>query len=141
MEINPHRPIHTMKIYMMKISQWMPPISTETIERVAQYVDRIPKYRLAVCKECQHVVWPQQMRRHFNGPKHTISYPLVDDIVRVVNTWTQLIQRPGQLTIPDSVEQPISHLELFRDGFLCDIKPDQCHYIAHTQGSIRVHIQ
>ena len=139
---NQHAPSHPHHENLHDENQSMDaPISTETIERVAQYVDRISKYRLAVCKECQHAVWPQQMRRHFNGPKHTISYPLVDDIVRVVNTWTQLIQRPEQLTIPDSVEQPISHLELIRDGFLCDIKPDQCHYIAHTQESIRVHIQ
>lgn len=114
---------------------------SEAVDWVAQYVDHNSKYRLAVCKQCQHAVWPQEIQRHFNGPKHAVSHRLITEITQVVNTWTQLIRDPMELTIPDWVEQLIPYLEFVRNGFLCDIDPESCRYICCTQEAIRTHIR
>jgi hypothetical protein len=104
-----------------------------------KYFDHLVEYRLPICKECQHGVWPDQIKGHLQGVNHKLSRKEASLIGEAVRNWAGLIRYPSELEVPNYVNQPISQLPLYKDGLLCTLNLDRCHYVCRGPKYIKEH--
>lgn len=104
-----------------------------------QFVAQIPDHRLLVCRKCQYAVWPEQARSYFRGPNHRLPQEIIADIGQVADSWTHLIQKPSELELPQSIVQPIEHIELIFDGRQFQVDPHSCQYICRSDKAMKKH--
>ena len=94
-----------------------------------------PEYRLVICRECRHAVWPDQVEGHLQGKHHRMGRKQAELVSSEVGGWYGLIMFPSELEVPAQVQQPITELPLFKDGLLCQKDPGNCRYICRdTKG-------
>ena len=104
-----------------------------------EHFHRLHEFPLVVCKECQHAVWPDQIKGHLTSKHHKLPHKDAQRVAEEVQGWTELLQYPGELEVPIIIDRPIAQLPLHDDGFLCQLDPTRCHYICRSEKSIKEH--
>ncbi|KAK4965595.1 hypothetical protein LTR66_012134, partial [Elasticomyces elasticus] len=56
-----------------------------------EFFEHLAEYRLAICKECQHAVWPEQIESHVRGKNHKVERERAVLIAERVQEWPGLI--------------------------------------------------
>lgn len=107
--------------------------------RAAEHFHHLGEYRVAVCKECRHAVWPDQVRGHLQGRHHGIGGKDAEAIADEVRQFPGLIRFPGEFEVPAGVDRPIPELPLYEDGLRCEVQPDRCRYVGRGKGTMREH--
>ncbi|EKG08964.1 hypothetical protein MPH_14081, partial [Macrophomina phaseolina MS6] len=104
-----------------------------------EYFSHAAEHRLAICKECRHAVWPDQIAAHLQGKHHRLGRKQAEKVADAVRAWPDLIQFPSELEVPVQLSQPITELPLFEDGLLCQLHPDKCRYICRDTKTLKWH--
>jgi Orsellinic acid/F9775 biosynthesis cluster protein D len=104
-----------------------------------EFFEHLAEYQLAICKECRHAVWPDQIEGHLQGKNHKVERKKAISIADRVREWPGLIMHPSEMQVPGHVDRPISQLPLYQDGLLCQLDPARCHYICQGLKSIKEH--
>ena len=96
---------------------------------------------MVACKECKHMVWPNQIAGHLQnkGNAHRARRRDAMRMQREIEEWPDLLQYSDELPLVNEIRQPISELHIHRDGLRCIIDPDQCRYICRVEGSMKSH--
>src|SRR3954466_3403494 len=102
----------------------------QRVDMEKEFFEHLVEYQLAVCKECRHAVWPEQIQGHLQGKQHNLERQNAVSIAERVREWPGLIRYPTELHVPDFVAQPISQLPLYQNGLLCRLEPTRCHYVC-----------
>lgn len=108
---------------------------------VFNYIELLDGPPLVVCKQCQHAVWPNEVRSHFGGAEHDLSRNAIKQITATVEVRQESYQYPTQLEVSVSVERPFQSLQLRRDGLLCRFPAAHCHYVCCKEGTMRKHLR
>ena len=72
-----------------------------------EYFHYLIQYQLAVCKECQYVIWLDQIKGHLHGKHHKMPWKKVHKVVEEVHGWPGLIPFASELKVPIRINQPI----------------------------------
>lgn len=100
----------------------------------------LEKYRILICKQCMHAIWPSQVKAHYQGPKHRWIVQRVRDLMTVIDEASlNLIQYSMEFEVPDYVNSAVSELKICTDGLICQLKPDNCQYICRNVKFMRTH--
>lgn len=105
--------------------------------RAAEHFYYLGEYRVAVCKECRHAVWPDQVQGHLQGRHHGIGGKDAEAIADEVRQFPGLIRFPGEFEVPAGVDRPIPELPVYADGLICKLQPDRCRYICRNEKAIK----
>ncbi|KAH7002695.1 hypothetical protein B0J12DRAFT_543672, partial [Macrophomina phaseolina] len=70
------------------------------------------EYRVVICKECRHAVWPDQVVGHLQGRHHGMPGKEAESIAEEVRVVPGLIKFPGEFEVPTGVDGPIPELPL-----------------------------
>jgi superfamily II DNA helicase RecQ len=97
------------------------------------------EYQLAVCKECQYAVWPEQIAGHLHGKHHKIPRNQANAIAEEVCNWFGLIPFASELEVPAMIDRPIPQLPLYEDGLMCQLEPEKCSYICRDKKALKHH--
>lgn len=97
------------------------------------------EYQLAICKECRHAVWPDQITSHLEGGHHRLGWKHAESAGDEVRGWNGLIAFLSKLEVPAQVQQPIPELPLFEDRLLCQKDPSNCRYICRNEKVMKKH--
>jgi RecQ family ATP-dependent DNA helicase len=103
-----------------------------------KFFSHLAQYQVAVCKECRYAVWPSQIEGHLQE-QHRIGRKRARAVGESIRTWSNLIQDPSELVLPNQVDEPFAQLSLYQDGLLCQLDPTRCQYISRSTESIRKH--
>jgi RecQ family ATP-dependent DNA helicase len=97
---------------------------------------------MVACKECKHIVWPNQIAGHLQNKDnaHRAKRRDATRMQREVEEWPDLLQYSDELPLVNEIRPPISELHVHRDGLRCIIDPDQCKYICRVEGSMKSHL-
>jgi superfamily II DNA helicase RecQ len=106
------------------------------VDELFEYCERI---RLPVCRKCRHCVWTEQIVRHLRGREHGLSAQDAHYIQSVVQQWPDTLRVGDPLPVIHAVIPYIPELEVYRDGWLCIAKPNQCRYISRTEKTMTTH--
>jgi hypothetical protein len=60
-----------------------------------QYFHHLAEYQVAVCKECQYTVWPNQIEGHLQE-QHKIKQKDATKVGTEVRGWAGVIQYPSE---------------------------------------------
>jgi hypothetical protein len=104
----------------------------------SQYFYYLAEYQVAVCKECQYAVWPDQIEGHLQE-QHKIKRKDASKVGIEVRSWAGVIQYPSEFVAPSQVVAPHPQLPVYTDGLLCYLNPSQCQRIFRSPGSIKKH--
>lgn len=97
------------------------------------------EFPVAICRECRHAVWPDQMEAHLLGSNHQLQSHVVASVLREVHIWSGVLEDSSQLELPAAIERPIDLLPVYADGLQCILKSDECHYICRTEKALKKH--
>jgi hypothetical protein len=103
-----------------------------------QYFDHLAEYQVAVCRECQYAVWPDQIEGHLQE-QHKIKWKVASEAGTEVRSWAGIIQYPSEFVAPSQVVAPHPKLPVYTDGLLCQLNLSQCQRIFRSLGSIKKH--
>jgi Orsellinic acid/F9775 biosynthesis cluster protein D len=106
-----------------------------------EYFHHLVEYQLAVCKECQYAVWPEQIAGHLHGKHHKIPRKQANKIAEEVCSWFGLIPFASELEVPNMIDQPIPQLPLYEDGLMCQSEPEKCSYICRDKKTLKHHLR
>jgi hypothetical protein len=84
----------------------------------SQYFYYLAEYQVAVCKECQYAVWPDQIEGHLQE-QHKIKRKDASKVGIEVRSWAGVIQYPSEFVAPSQVIAPHPQLPVYTDGLLC----------------------
>ena len=101
--------------------------------------EKIDPIRVIICRQCKHAVWPGEVKRHLTGKKHRLRQAEARSIHEAIEHWDGLEHDHDQLTVPNIIDEPISGLEIYPDGLLCEREPLQCQYIARSLDVMKRH--
>jgi Orsellinic acid/F9775 biosynthesis cluster protein D len=104
-----------------------------------EHFHHLVEYQLAVCKECQYAVWPEQIAGHLHGKHHKIPRKRAQEIAEKVCSWPGLIPFASELEVPDMIDRPIPQLVLYEDGLMCQLDPEKCSYICRDRKTLKHH--
>ena len=108
--------------------------------QASNYIVALTNLPLAVCKQCQHAIWPREVRRHYYGKEYRLPKKIVDQIEVAIQGWDGLYQGLSQLEASTPVSRPIALLKLRRDGLLCRGEPINCQFVCCNEKMIRKHL-
>jgi superfamily II DNA helicase RecQ len=103
-----------------------------------QYFHHLAEYRVAVCKECQYAVWPDQIEGHLHE-QHKIQRRDASEIGSEVRRWAGVIQYPSEFVPPSQIVAPHPQLPIYSDGLLCQLNPSQCQRVLRSIKSMKQH--
>jgi superfamily II DNA helicase RecQ len=103
-----------------------------------QYFHHLAEYQVAVCKECQYAVWPDQVEGHLQE-KHKTRHKDANEIGSEVRSWAGVIQYPSEFTAPSGIVAPHPQLPVYADGLLCQLNPSQCQRILRSTKCMKKH--
>ena len=72
-----------------------------------EYFHHLVQYQLAVCKECQYAIWPDQSKGHLRGKHHKMLWKKVSEVAEEVRSWPGLILFASELKVPVRINQLI----------------------------------
>ena len=64
--------------------------------QASNYIVALTNPPLAVCKQCQHAIWPREVRRHYYSKEHRLPKKIVDQIEVAIQGWDGLYQGPSR---------------------------------------------
>ena len=111
-------------------------MQAENIEH--QYFEHVAEYHVAVCRECQYAIWPDQIEGHLQK-QHKKLLKSAQAIGDAVRQWAGLIQYPSELKIPNTGVQSVPQLPVYDDGLLCQMGGEHCQYVVRSKESMRRH--
>jgi uncharacterized C2H2 Zn-finger protein len=103
-----------------------------------QYFHHVPEYRVAICKECQYAVWPDQIEGHLQE-QHTIKRKEANEVGLEVRSWAGVMQYPSEFVAPSRIVAPHPQLPIYADGLLCQLNPSQCQQVLRSTKSMKKH--
>jgi hypothetical protein len=103
-----------------------------------QYFNHLPEYQVAVCKECQYAVWPDQIEGHLQA-QHKIKRKEASKVGLEVRSWAGVMQYPSELLAPSQIMAPHPQLPVYADGLLCQLEPSQCQRVLRSVKSMKKH--
>lgn len=103
----------------------------------SEYFEHVPEWQVEVCKECRHVVWPDQASSHLQNNQHRIARPEAERIVEDLQSWPRIVPDRREFDMPASVDQPIPELPLYPNGFQCQVSLPRTGIYAGTNGPLR----
>ena len=80
-----------------------------------RYIQHLPTYGVIVCKQCQHAVWPQHMRKHLDSSHKQLSKREKEEIIQVIEGLDNL-RKQETFEVPVQVVQRIGEL-VTKQGF------------------------
>jgi uncharacterized C2H2 Zn-finger protein len=101
-----------------------------------QYFIRNHEYGVAICRVCEHAVWPKEIVRHLTNPKgvHRITQSVAQQVLDTIEyEWDEL--QDEIISVPTRVEYPIPGLTVCQDGLKCTM----CDEVFRSQGTMRLH--
>src|ERR1700722_9428725 len=101
--------------------------------------EKIDPIRVIICRQCKHAVWPREVKKHLTGKKHRLRQAEARSIHEAIEHWDGLEHDPDQLTLPNIIDEPISGLDIYPDGLLCEREPLQCQYITRSLAVMKKH--
>ena len=108
--------------------------------QASNYIVALTNPLLAVCKQCQHAIWPREVRRHYYSKEYRLPKKIVDQIEVAIQGWDGLYQGPSQLEAPTPVNRPIEPLKLQRDGLLYREEPTKYQFVYYKKEMIRKYL-
>jgi superfamily II DNA helicase RecQ len=103
-----------------------------------QHFHHLAEYRVAVCKECQYAVWPDQIEGHLQE-QHKIKRRDASKIGSEIRDWAGVIQYPSEFVPPSQIVAPHPQLPTYSDGLLCQLNPSQCQRVFRSMKSMKQH--
>src|SRR5215211_2548663 len=103
-----------------------------------QYFQHLAEYQVAICKECQYAVWPDQIEGHLQE-QHKIKRKDASEIGLEVRSWAGVIQYPSEFVAPSQIVAPHTQLPVYADGLLCQLNPSQCQRVLRSAKSMKKH--
>jgi len=103
-----------------------------------QYFHHLAEHRVAVCKECQYAVWPDQIEGHLQE-QHKTRRKDASKIGNEVRGWAGVMQYPSELVVPSQIAAPHAQLPIYADGMLCQLNPSQCRRVLRSIKSMKQH--
>jgi hypothetical protein len=100
------------------------------------YFYHLAEYQVAVCKECQYAVWPDQIEGHLQE-EHKIKRKDASNIGLEVRSWPGVVQYPIEFTAPSTIVAPHPQLPVYTDGLLCRLNPSQCQRVLRSIRSMK----
>lgn len=104
----------------------------------SKYFQQLVEYPVAICKECRHGVWPDQVEGHLQKA-HKVSRKEAESVGESVRRWAGLAQYPSELALPSSVVDPIGEIPQYADGLLCQLEPSRCRYVVRQINAMKKH--
>jgi hypothetical protein len=86
------------------------------------YFHHLAEYQVAICKECQYAVWPDQIEGHLQE-QHKIKRKDASRVGLEVRSWVSVMQYPSEFVAPSQVVAPHPQLPVYTDGLLCQLNP------------------
>ena len=84
----------------------------------SRFFTQLAEYPVAVCKECKHGVWPDQIEGHLQR-SHKIPRKKAGLVGSSIRGWPGLARYPSELELPSQIVDPIPKILLYLDGWLC----------------------
>jgi hypothetical protein len=106
--------------------------------RACQYFRHLAEYQVAVCKECQYAVWPDQIEGHLQE-QHKVKRREASAIGSEIRSWAGVMQYPSEFVAPSSIAAPHPQLPMYADGLLCQLDPSQCQQVLRSMKSMKQH--
>ena len=103
------------------------------------YLQHVEEWKIVVCRQCRHAVWPGDVRAHFKGVQHRLASDKIKQIVEEVGILTALTRDRTAFRYPVDAIEPIDAMPVFDDGLMCTFAPDECRYICRTINNMRDH--
>ncbi len=104
-----------------------------------EYFEHLMEYQLAVCRECRHAVWPDEIEGHLQGKHHKLKRKKAQEIADEVRSWPGLIPFASELEVPARIDRPIQQLPLYEDGWLCQLDEVRCQYVCRDKRTLEWH--
>jgi hypothetical protein len=105
----------------------------------SEYFDHLPEWHVVVCKECQHAVWPQQVKGHLQSKQHRITVKEAAAIAEEIQEWPGVAQYGSEFEVPVHVDRPVPELPLYQDGTMCQLDSTRCSYICRDTKTMKKH--
>lgn len=96
------------------------------------------KYKVIVCRDCQHAVWPMEVDSHLRGSKHKMLKHDRDRVQAEIRRWQGLIWNEDGLKLPLVLEEAIPELSV-HDGYMCTIDQEICKAVWVSEERLRHH--
>lgn len=104
-----------------------------------EYFNHLIEWQVVICKQCQHAVWPEEVRGHLQGKQHRISRKEADAVADEIEQWPGIIHYRGEFNVPSRIDEPIPELPLYTDGFQCRLDTARCSYICRDEKTLKKH--
>ncbi|KAL8626052.1 hypothetical protein Q9189_008267 [Teloschistes chrysophthalmus] len=93
------------------------------------------QWRVVICKQCQHAVWPSSVAGHLKGIHHRVSGKEASRVKQEVQE-SPVIQDPTDFDPIDHVDKPIPELKVYYDGWTCTTE-STCNFTALATSSLK----
>jgi hypothetical protein len=110
-----------------------------TVGREHQLFVRIEQFRVIVCRQCQHAVWPSEVEHHLRGKSHRLTRQDAHQVHAAIQQWDGLEHISTSLELPTIIDQPIPELRQHVDGLLCIRDREECQYITQLLDVMKRH--
>ncbi|MCJ1296790.1 hypothetical protein MMC34_008357 [Xylographa carneopallida] len=109
----------------------------------SKYFTDCPQWQLVFCKTCEHAVWPDKIASHLQNKAlgYQIKPGVAQAVQAAIQQWPDLIYRATDLAaVPDPPMPAIFGLKIHTNGFRCQIKPGECHFVCLKHETIKSHL-
>jgi hypothetical protein len=103
-----------------------------------QYFNHLADYQVAICKQCQYAVWPDQIEGHLQE-QHKIKRKVASEVGLDIRSWAGIMQYPSEFVAPSEIMAPHPQLPVYADGLLCQLQPSQCQRVLRSIKSMKQH--
>ena len=110
-----------------------------SFEMASGYFHHVSEWQVAICRECQVAVWPDQIAAHLQNKQHKVKQREAEDIQDDLQTWHGIQSQRSEFQVPVIVDNPVQQLPTYDDGQKCILQPERCQYICRTQEGLRKH--
>ena len=98
------------------------------------------QFRVPICRQCKHGVWPRQIQAHCQGRSHRWNRARSIQIQTEICQWPNIIHEINQLPGIDPKPPIDPQLRVYNNGFKCIAQTDQCEFICCTEKTMKNHL-
>lgn len=120
-------------------SQTSSACSTGRIAMAVNYFQHHVEWRVIVCKECRHAVWPGQVVGHLTGKQHRMAKRDAERFADEVQQWPGVAQYPSEFEAPRYVQQSIHGMPVYTDGVKCEMDAGKYAYVCRSVDVMKEH--
>jgi hypothetical protein len=70
-----------------------------------RYFNHLADYQVAICKQCQYAVWPDQIEGHLQE-QHKIKRKETSEVGLDIRSWAGVMQHPSEFVAPSEIVAP-----------------------------------